>query len=105
MPVIFCCDQVARACSARHRLHRAVVELRRVLVHRQQREPDIVVFGDGPARAVFIDIAHSELLEKAAIGFAVTLRSYLGYAITHRSFPLHWIGRTDRPCLPWWQRG
>jgi hypothetical protein len=41
------------------------VEMQRVGVHGEQREPRVVGFADGAARAVFVNVADHEVLEVA----------------------------------------
>src|ERR1700682_2944008 len=38
------------------------IDVQRMLVHRQQREPDVIVLGDGPAGPMLVDVAGLELL-------------------------------------------
>ncbi|MNC69511.1 hypothetical protein D3C75_1202060 [compost metagenome] len=48
-----------------------------VIVHVDQRLPDIVQFRHRASRAMFEDIAHHELFEMQAVGFAVAIDAYL----------------------------
>src|SRR6185436_15974611 len=46
------------------------IEMQRMLVHRQQREPGVVGLADGAARAMLVDLADGEVLVVAAVAFA-----------------------------------
>src|SRR4051794_1244099 len=54
-----------------------MVEVKRVLVHRQQREPDIVGFGDRAPGTMFVDIADREILEMTPEALAIAVRANL----------------------------
>ena len=52
-----------------------LVEVHRMRVHRQQREPGVVGLGDGAAGAVLVDVADLEILVVAAEGLAEAIGS------------------------------
>src|SRR5688572_28315741 len=54
-----------------------LVEMQRVRVHREKREGDIVILGDGAPGAVLVDVADAELLVVATETFAIGARAYL----------------------------
>ncbi len=57
------------------------IEMQRVLVHGQQREPDVVGLRDGAAGPVLVDVAHDEVIVGAAdIGAKAAGGDFLGGA-------------------------
>src|SRR5260221_1387699 len=60
------------------------VDVQRVLVHRQQREPGVVRLGQRAPRPVLVDLADLELLVVAPARFAVALRPYFLCPSDHR---------------------
>ena len=52
-----------------------LIEVQRMLVHRQQREPDIVVLGDRATGAMLVNIADLKVLKVPSVGFSVPVRS------------------------------
>src|SRR3546814_4929406 len=59
------------------------IEMQRVRVHRQQREPDVVRFGDGAAGPVLVDVADLEVLEIATDLLAITIGADLSDPVNH----------------------
>ena len=69
-------------------LQAAAVEVQRVRVHRQQREPSVIGFADGAARAVFVDIANDEVFVVATEGLPIALRAHLFDVLHHGCTPV-----------------
>jgi hypothetical protein len=64
------------------------VEMQGMLVHGQQGEPGVIGFGDGPAGAMFIDIANLEILVIAAKGLLIAVFPGLDHAVLHLELSL-----------------
>src|SRR5919197_667703 len=60
------------------------VDVQRVLVHGEQREPDVVRLRERAARAMLVDVADLEILVIATGRFAIALRSYFLCAADHK---------------------
>jgi hypothetical protein len=61
------------------------IEMQRMLVHSEQREPGIVRFADGASRPVLVDVAGGEILEIAAVALAIAVRADFGCNGDHRT--------------------
>src|SRR5262245_23409931 len=69
------------------RLRVLLVEVQRVGVHRQEREPDVVGLRDRATWAVLVHVADREVLVIAAEGFPVAFFPDLLHGLNHRGSP------------------
>src|SRR6266850_7502013 len=63
------------------------VDVQRMLVHRQEREPDVVGLGERAARPVLVHVAELEVLVVAPRRLAETLRCHFLCATDHKRIP------------------